>query len=349
MKNKNFSRQVLTWFDDYGRKDLPWQHDLDPYKIWVSEIMLQQTRVETVIPYYDKFIRRFQTIKELANASIDEVLHHWTGLGYYARARNLHKAANLICNHHESKFPKDIEAVMALPGIGRSTAGAILALSFDQPHAILDGNVKRVLTRYFAIEGWPGERAIELLLWAKAESLLPNQRIAHYTQAMMDIGATVCTRTNPKCLHCPLLTDCKALTQQRQHELPTAKPSCNLPEREIHMAILQDRNGAVWLEKRPPVGIWGGLYSFPEFENFSSMQRWLQKRCNSKQIEYGDLPTIRHTFTHFHLQMHPKLIQLQNKPKGILEDDVGVWYKFSDQKIGLASPVKKTLQQLIQA
>ena len=345
--NELFSDQVLTWFDQHGRQNLPWQKNKDPYCIWVSEIMLQQTRVETVIPFYKKFMRRFPTVKILATAPIDEVLHHWTGLGYYARARNLHRAAQRLCEKHQGKFPTNFDEVMALPGIGRSTAAAVLSLSFNQPHAILDGNVKRVLARYFAIEGWPSERKVEIKLWKHAESLLPEKNISNYTQAMMDIGATLCTRSNPSCLLCPVQKKCAAFTQQRQHELPSPKPTRKLPQREVVVAILQDNNGAVWLEKRPPVGIWGGLYSFPEFPDLPNLQQWLNKFCNNNLSTGYDLPTVTHTFSHFHLHIHPKVIQLDHKPKGVMEADLGVWYKASTQKIGLATPVKKMLQQVI--
>lgn len=345
--NQTFSTQVLAWFAQHGRKDLPWQRNRDPYCVWISEIMLQQTRVETVIPYYEKFMQRFPTILDLASAAVDEVLHHWTGLGYYARARNLHKAARQICEQHQGAFPKSFDDVIALPGIGRSTAAAVLALSFDQRHAILDGNVKRVLARYFAIEGWPSERKVEIQLWEHAESLLPEKRIANYTQAMMDFGATLCTRSKPSCLLCPIQENCAAFTQQRQHELPTPKPSRNLPQREVVAAIIQNNNGAVWLEKRPSVGIWGGLYSFPEFADVLSMQTWLYKAWKRKHSCILELPTITHTFSHFRLQIHPKLITVDRKPIGVMEEDLGVWYKASNQKIGLAAPVQKTLQQVL--
>lgn len=347
---------MLTWFAQHGRKGLPWQKNKDPYLTWVSEIMLQQTRVETAIPYYENFIQHFPTVRKLATASQDEVLHHWTGLGYYARARNLHKAAQQIVKQHEGKFPRTFEEVLALPGIGRSTAAAILALSFDQSHAILDGNVKRVLARYFAIEGWPGERNIELQLWEYAQILLPTKKsknyitqdIANYTQAMMDLGATLCTRTNPNCVLCPVQTGCAASKQQRQHEIPSAKPSRKLPTREVVVAILKDKNEAIWLEKRPPVGIWGGLYCFPEFEQEAAMNKWLQKIYRMDDLQSQDLPTIVHTFSHFRLHMHPRLIHIGNRPNGVMEDDVGLWYKSEAQQVGLATPVKQTLEQVLQ-
>ncbi len=346
--NKNkFSQQVLTWYDKHGRKDLPWQKDRNEYRVWVSEIMLQQTRVESVIPYYEKFMQRFPTVKKLADANEDEVLHHWTGLGYYARARNLHKAAQILCQEHKQVFPQLLEEVIALPGIGRSTAAAILALSRNLPYAILDGNVKRVLARVYAVEGWPGNKKIEQQLWQHAEAILPDQKFAEYTQAMMDLGATLCTRSKPSCIRCPVQTHCIAYDQQRQHELPTPKPSKKLPQREVIVSIVQDTSDqSIWLEKRPSTGIWGGLYSFPEFENSSQLKGWLGQ-MHEKCIHTQDLPAIQHTFSHFRLLMHPKLVQIDNKPNGVMEDDLGVWYKKADQKIGLAAPVKKVLAQVM--
>jgi len=345
---KIFSEQILSWFEEHGRKDLPWQRDSDVYKIWVSEIMLQQTRVETVIPYYEKFMQRFPSIKKLAASDIDEVLHHWTGLGYYARARNLHKAAKHICEQNNGKFPTDIEEVIALPGVGRSTASAILALSFNQPHAILDGNVKRVLSRYFALEGWPGMREVEEQLWQHAEALLPSQDYAKYTQAMMDLGAMLCTRSNPSCSACPIQGNCEAYAQQRQGELPTTKPSKKIPLRDVVVAIIHDsEDNSIWLEKRPPAGIWGGLYSFPEFEDTAKLDVWLNRHY--KNYSHSSLPllAISHTFSHFQLHMRLRLIQVNKKPNGVMEDDLGVWYKSTGQKIGLAAPVKKVLEQVL--
>lgn len=348
MKN-NFSERVLSWYDAHGRKDLPWQRDKDAYKIWVSEIMLQQTRVETVIPYFEKFMQRFPNTKELAAADIDEVLHHWTGLGYYARARNLYKAAQQLVEQHNGKFPKEIDQVIALPGIGRSTAAAILALSYNQAHAILDGNVKRVLARYFAVEGWPGKREVEQQLWQHAENLLPTNRFAEYTQAMMDLGATLCTRSQPDCTACPVQISCAAYAQQRQAELPTPKPSKKNPQREVVMAILQfGGDQSIWLEQRPPAGIWGGLYSFPEFENQAKLDAWLTKHYQKGAYRTQALPEVTHTFSHFKLHMHPRLVHIDNKPNGVMEEGLGVWYKISDQKIGLAAPVKKVLEQVLQ-
>ena len=342
-----FGDQVLVWFDQHGRKNLPWQFDRDPYRIWVSEIMLQQTRVDTVIPYYEKFTQRFSNVQILAVAEIDEVLHYWTGLGYYARARNMHKAARTLCKQYQGRFPENMDAMTALPGVGRSTAAAILALGFGQRQAILDGNVKRVLARYFAVEGWSGGAKVEKQLWACAESLLPERRMADYTQAMMDLGATLCTRARPACMLCPVQGNCIAFRKSRQYELPAPRPSRDLPQRNVHVALVRNKEDAVWLEKRPPTGIWGGLYSFPEFVDEADLQKWLVKTCNMDNLVVRALPVITHTFTHFRLHMHPTMVQADNNPIGVMEDDAGVWYKAIGEKIGLAASISKALQQVI--
>ena len=247
MSPKPFHRRLLHWFRHHGRHDLPWQSPRDAYRVWVSEIMLQQTQVATVIPYFERFMARFPDLASLASADLDQVLHLWTGLGYYARARNLHRAAGVIVAEHGGRFPTDFEAVLALPGIGRSTAGAILAQACDQRHAILDGNVRRVLARHRAIEGWPGQKAVENTLWALAEELTPAEDVADYTQAIMDLGATVCTRSQPRCAACPLAEDCQARAAGRQADFPGRRPRKALPERHTRMLLLRDAEGQVLL------------------------------------------------------------------------------------------------------
>ena len=258
----------MPWFDHAGRKHLPWQIDPTPYRVWVSEIMLQQTQVTTVIPYYERFMQRFPGIHALAAAPVDEVLHLWTGLGYYARARNLHRAAQLIAGEHGGEFPVTIDAVQALPGVGRSTAGAILALSMSQRHPILDGNAKRVLCRYFGVEGFSGDAAIEKKLWLLADRCTPASRVAHYTQAIMDLGATVCVRTRPVCRSCPLQKECVARIEGRQALLPTPRPKKVRPQRVAHIVIVTRDDGAVLLERRPPVGRLGRLVDVPSIREF---------------------------------------------------------------------------------
>ena len=262
-----FSERLLAWFDEHGRKTLPWQQDRTPYRVWVSEIMLQQTQVATVIPYYERFMARFPKVADLAQAPIDDVLSLWTGLGYYARARNLHKTACIVAEEYDGKFPDSVEGLESLPGIGRSTAGAILTLGHGRWAPILDGNVKRVLARYHAIEGWPGRSDVLAALWRASEAVTPRHRTADYTQGIMDLGATLCTKSKPECLFCPMTEDCQARISGTQATYPGKKPKKKIPTRDTHFIICVDSQGQVLLERRPPSGIWGGLWSFPEASN----------------------------------------------------------------------------------
>lgn len=346
MTTSAFSEQLLSWFDQYGRKDLPWQQQPTPYHVWLSEIMLQQTQVSTVIPYYQRFTDKFSNITELANTSIDEVLALWTGLGYYARARNLHKAAVIITSEHNGNMPKDINELIALPGIGRSTAGAIMALAHQQNFAILDGNVKRVLARYFAIEGWPGKKPIEKQLWQKAEQLLPSHRIANFIQAQMDLGATLCTRSKPQCNKCPLANECMAFHQNTVALYPTPKPKKVIPRRETHWLIGQSPTGEILLQQRPAHGIWGGLWSFPEVEKETELADTV-KQLQLNQTSKLQLAEINHVFSHFKLTIHPHLIQCQEQINHIAENNSLGWYKINDALgLGLPAPVKSVIQSL---
>ena len=346
-----FSERVLNWFDQHGRKDLPWQHPITPYRVWISEIMLQQTQVATVIPYYEKFMASFPTLESLACAPIDNVLKHWSGLGYYARARNLHKAAQQIRDNHGSNFPDTLEAVTALSGIGRSTAGAILSIAFQQQQAILDGNVKRVLARYHCVEGWYGNAKVQKQLWLLAENHLPQnvsaQRHADYTQAMMDLGATLCTRSRPNCRQCPLQEDCQALKTETTHLYPTPKPKKTLPERSAIMLMLY-KDADIYLVKRPPTGIWGGLWGFPQFEDLEEAKNWLKKQGypESSLDSAKALANYKHTFSHYRLTIHPLLIPYQ-KPhtEGVMETDESLWYNIQEEfSGGLATPVQDLLE-----
>jgi A/G-specific adenine glycosylase len=342
-----FSERLLQWWDQYGRKDLPWQQQATPYRVWVSEIMLQQTQVTTVIPYFQRFMARFPTIESLAAATADEVLHHWSGLGYYARARNLHMAAHIIRERHHGVFPLDIEDVMALPGIGRSTAGAILALAAEQFHPILDGNVKRVLTRLHAIEGWPGSKDIENELWQLASHHTPHRRIAHYTQAIMDLGATLCTRARPLCDRCPAQSQCLAYGQGRVTDFPTPKPRGTLPIRRTQLLVVRDTAAAVLLTKRPPAGIWGGLWSLPECDVGADITEWCRHRLGLDVREEQRWPVVRHTFSHFHLDIHPVLVRIGTRAAAIMDDTESVWYNPQQpQQLGLAAPIQRLLNQL---
>ena len=337
---------LLAWFDRHGRHDLPWQQPRSLYRVWISEIMLQQTQVSTVIPYFERFMDRFPDITRLAGASQDEVLHLWTGLGYYARARNLHQAAQQIRDQHQGQFPEDYDAVLALPGIGRSTAGAILAQALDQRHAILDGNVKRVLTRYHAIAGWPGTKAVENQLWELAEVATPPQRLADYTQAIMDLGATVCGR-KPDCAVCPLMGSCQAYAEGNPRAYPTPRPRKNLPVRETRMLILQNSEGLLLLEQRPPAGIWGGLWTLPECPADTDPTEFCQTNLGLElhQAEAG--PRLRHSFSHFHLEITTLLARVSPVNQAIMEGQPQVWYnsRRPDAR-GLPAPVKTLLEGL---
>ena len=341
-----FPHAVTRWFADHGRKDLPWQQNPSPYRVWVSEIMLQQTQVATVIPYYQRFMQSFPDILTLADAPLDAVLHHWSGLGYYARARNLHKSAGIVRDLHDNQFPRDFDAVVALPGIGPSTAGAILSLSQGQHHAILDGNVKRVLARFFGIEGWPGSKAVADSLWEKARELTPAKLVGDYNQAMMDLGATVCTRSNPRCPECPLSNNCVALKTDRVKDLPGRKPRKEKPLRQTCMLIACSGR-ELFLERRPPSGIWGGLWSFPELAAKADATDWCENRLALKPKSMQQLDTIRHSFSHFDLDIVPIVVRVDDASSTVADDGDGHWYCLDDPSpLGLAAPVQKLMNSL---
>lgn len=302
----DFAARVVAWQRAHGRHDLPWQNTRDAYRIWLSEIMLQQTQVSAVIPYYARFLARFPNVASLAAADEDEVLRHWAGLGYYARARNLHRAAQAIAAR--GAFPDTHDGVAALPGVGRSTASAICAFAYGARHAILDGNVKRVLARHFGIEGFPGARKVELDLWALSERLLPEAGIEAYTQGLMDLGASLCARTKPRCVACPLRATCVAHRAGRTHELPSPRPAKVLPQRETTMAVLW-RDGEAMLEKRPAPGIWGGLWAFPEVDG-ARLDEECATRFGVRVRRMQALTPIEHGFTHFKLRIHPVLVDV---------------------------------------
>jgi len=344
---KLISDTLLSWHAKHGRHDLPWQNTDDAYRIWVSEIMLQQTQVGTVIPYYTRFLKSFPNAKRLADASEDDVLHHWTGLGYYARARNLHKTAKIIATDYKGKFPTTFDEVLALPGIGRSTAGAILAFSEKQRHAILDGNVKRVLARFYEVEGWYGKKDVEKKLWILAEANTPEQDVHIYTQAIMDFGATLCTRSKPKCEPCPLRPECGAFMAERVAELPHGKPKTSKPTKQTFMLLVKNENDEFLLQQNPPSGIWGSLWCPAQVETLHS-----KHTIGSLEVETLEkLPILKHTFSHYHLEITPVLCRASSANNSIAEAKQ-VWYKSSEQapgsatsiKIGLAAPVKKLLE-----
>jgi A/G-specific adenine glycosylase len=337
---------LIAWHARQGRHDLPWQSDRTPYRVWVSEIMLQQTQVATVIPYYTRFTQRFPTVRALADAAIDDVLHLWTGLGYYARARNMHRSAVLVRDEFGGEFPDTFEAVTRLPGIGRSTAGAILALSQGQRFPILDGNVKRVLSRYFGVEGSAMDRAVSERLWQLAEACTPQERVDVYTQAIMDLGATVCTRRKPLCAYCPLSEGCVARLTGRQHDLPSPRPPRERRVRKVFMLVAMRGDGSVLLERRPESGVWGGLWCLPEFGTSTAALSYAGASLQAVRGEWRTLGPVEHTFTHFDLVITPLLVRCESSA-GVTDGAGNVWYDTrAPARVGLPAPVKSLLEEL---
>ena len=332
-----FADRLLTWWQENGRHDLPWQRPREAYRVWVSEIMLQQTQVETVIGYFDRFMRRFPDLDALANAELDDVLALWSGLGYYARARNLHSTARKVRENFDGVLPADPEALVELPGIGRSTAAAIVAQAFDQRAVILDGNVKRVLARHAGISGWPGAPAVERQLWREADRRTPAQRAADYTQAVMDLGATVCKRSSPACDVCPVAGDCVAFARNLQYELPTPRPKRELPERASRFLIARDEDNRVVLVRRPPSGIWGGLWCLPESGEIAF-----------EAVESLPAPrSLRHVFTHFTLHMSFEHVRVDAMPAQVAEGANSQWFAIDHAlAAGLPQPIRRVLSTI---
>ncbi|MEJ2619674.1 MAG: A/G-specific adenine glycosylase [Candidatus Thiodiazotropha sp.] len=342
-----FADQLLVWFAQHGRKHLPWQNPRDPYRVWVSEIMLQQTQVTTVIDYFNRFMASFPDLQALAEATPDQVMHHWSGLGYYARARNLHRCAQHVMAEYQGKLPEEITALQALPGIGRSTAGAIRSLAFGRYAAILDGNVKRVLARHFAVEGWPGESAVSKQLWQLSEDLTPPEQSADYNQAMMDLGAMVCVRSNPECEACPLQGSCLARARGEIERFPGKKVKKPKPIRSTQLLVVLDEGGNVLLQKRPPTGVWGGLWSLPECPVGQPSEQWCADHLGLQVERLSQLRPRRHTFSHFHLEISPVLLQIKKPLKAVMDESSLVWYNLSEpDDLGLAAPVSTILQQI---
>lgn len=362
--NEQFTQPLLNWFDKHGRHDLPWQKDITAYRVWISEIMLQQTQVATVIPYYERFMQRFPNVQTLADATQDEVLTYWAGLGYYARGRNLHKAAQMIRDDFAGEFPINFDDVLALPGIGRSTAGAILSISLQQRFAILDGNVKRVLTRYFAVEGWPGQKQVEHLLWEYAEQLTPMQRYADYTQAIMDLGATLCKRSKPNCQACPVQKSCQAFSRNEVTRFPFSKPKKNKPVKQTYMLIEENAQGQIHLYKRGDKGIWAGLWSLPQFDLWEQVCEYLESQAENPE-SLVKWKSFRHTFSHYHLDITPLLFkhgktnnknQSSERKKLLKVAEHGLDYavnetrwvaltQCSKQTLGMPAPIEKLLTE----
>lgn len=343
-----FARRLLRWYDRHGRHDLPWQdtrtNRRTPYRVWVSEVMLQQTQVATVIPYFERFVAALPDVRSLAAADEDRVLALWSGLGYYRRARHLHAAAQICVDRHAGELPREFDALAALPGIGRSTAGAILALAHGQRHAILDGNVKRVLARFHGIRGWPGERAIENALWANAEAHTPATRLADYTQAIMDLGATVCTRSNPRCEECPQSRTCIAYRKDLTSRIPAPRPARVLPERRAVFLLLRDRRDRVLLQRRSTQGVWPGLWSLPEAANRRAARTLASRLADLDGKPARNLPDIRHTFTHFRLQASPVEWRGVRAHSGVADDRDSRWCSRAQlSTLGMPAPIKKML------
>ena len=356
------AERLVRWYARHGRKDLPWQREPTPYRVWVSETMLQQTQVGVVIGYYERFMARFPVFADLADAPLDDVLGLWSGLGYYSRARNLHRAAVIVRDRYDGQMPRDLDALVALPGIGRSTAGAILALSHGDRHPILDGNVKRVLCRYHGIDGWPGRSAVERTLWTLAERHTPHEDVATYTQAIMDLGATLCVRARPPCSLCPIEADCTARREGTQARIPAPRPRRAVPRRQTAFLILRDPSGALLLERRPPSGIWGGLWCFPECDPAADIEATCRARFGVRPVTVTALAPIAHGFTHFRLDVQPILVEIGNDgatavadsgesrrhaPDAVADPGESRWYAADAvADIGLAAPVRRLIEQL---
>jgi A/G-specific adenine glycosylase len=342
---ETFQQRVLDWFDCHGRKNLPWQSKQpDAYAIWISEIMLQQTQVSVVIPYFQRFMASFADVNTLASAPLDSVLEHWAGLGYYARARNLHKAAQIIVAQYNGQFPTQLETVCQLPGIGRSTAAAILSMAFSQQQAILDGNVKRVLARFYGIQGWPGQTSTSKKLWQLSEILTPANRVAEYTQAMMDFGATLCTRHKPQCSNCPVADQCIALETNRVAELPTPRKQQSILTKYCFMPILFNPDAGVYLQKRPATGIWGGLWSLPEYTDRSGVIQWFyQRSVDEAALQW--LPERKHTFSHYHLHFQP-VLAISRQCLMVNEVNSG-WFNIGNSKPAMPAPIQKLLRSVL--
>jgi A/G-specific adenine glycosylase len=343
-----FAPALLRWFALHGRHDLPWQRERTPYRVWISEVMLQQTQVVTVMPYYRRFMARFPDVQTLAAAPLDEVLHLWTGLGYYARARNLHACAQMVVATYASEFPKDLEGMTSLPGIGRSTAGAILSIASGVRHPILDGNVKRVLARVFGVAGDPSSSAVIDTLWTLADACTPVLEVGAYTQAIMDLGATLCTRSRPACTVCPINVDCVAAREGRQAELPGKKQKRQRPSREATLLIAHsgaESSAAVFVERRPAAGLWGGLWSPPQFEDEAAAMQWCAREIGEPQSDSQRMTPIEHAFTHFDLRLKP--LRVRCRPHPGVRDGEQLWYALnSPPKIGLPQPIKQLFERL---
>lgn len=342
-----FASALLEWFDQHGRRDLPWQHPRSPYRVWLSEVMLQQTQVRTVVAYFERFVAALPSIADLAQAPQDRVLALWSGLGYYSRARNLHRAAQICMESHGGDLPREFDALAALPGIGRSTAAAILAQAFGARNAILDGNVRRVLARWHGVRGWTGASVVQRTLWQHAEVHTPSERVADYTQAIMDLGATVCVYPKPRCEQCPVAFGCVALREGLTAQLPERKPLREKPTRDTTMLIVRDESGRVLLERRPPTGIWARLWSVPETTGESAAADFLVDRYAVRSQSPRALDPFVHSFSHYHLRVKPLLFSGSATDR--VADDERVWVSRDElEGFGLPAPVRRLLQSVFE-
>ena len=340
-----FAGHLLDWYDGHGRHDLPWQHPRTPYRVWLSEIMLQQTQVRVVVPYFQRFVAALPDVAALAAADPDEVLALWSGLGYYARARNLHAAARTCVERHDGALPRDLSALMALPGIGRSTAGAILSQAWGEPHPILDGNVKRVLSRYHGVDGWPGTPAVEKQLWRHASEHVPQARLADYTQAQMDFGASLCTRFDPACILCPLQADCVALQTGRVQELPAPRRGKPLPERSAIVLLARDAQSRVLLQRRPPTGVWAELWSLPEAADAHAACEWFKRHVDGDYESAETLPMVAHAFSHYRLRLQPlRWHGVAARPRVADNGDLRWVSDAQLASLGIPAPIRKLLE-----
>lgn len=344
---ESFASKLLAWYDQHGRKDLPWQHPRSPYRVWLSEIMLQQTQVRTVIPFFERFVKALPTLQSLADAPLDRVLALWSGLGYYSRARNLHRCALACVEQHDGELPLTMDELAALPGIGRSTAAAILAQAHGQPHAILDGNVRRLLARFHGVQGWLGQAKVQSELWRRSESHVPQARVADYTQAIMDLGATICTRSKPRCAECPLRNTCIAHRDGLTSMLPSAKPAAVRPTRTTTMLLARNDEGRILLERRGPTGVWAHLWSLPECNDSADSTQFELKAVQGRQTACHVLPAFTHVFSHFQLRVTPVILQVTDIPMQIADNADRSWFAADElDSIGLPAPVRKLLNQV---
>ena len=340
-----FASDIIAWQRRAGRHDLPWQKVSDPYRVWLSEIMLQQTQVNAVVPYFERFLKRFPTLQHLADATEDDVLAVWSGLGYYARARNLHRAARHIVQAHQGKLPERFDDIVALPGVGRSTAGAIAVFAFGERQPILDGNVKRVFARYFGIEGYPGVKSVADRLWDLADQLLPPRNVQAYTQGLMDLGAQVCTRSRPRCDACPLAQRCMARSQGRIDVLPTPRPKKARPQRSTVMLLIE-HGGRLMMEKRPATGVWGGLWSFPEIDAADNVLHICRSQFGTDVHAIDQMAPIEHGFTHFSLTIAPLLCRAEQR-QSCVEMPGRAWVGLDEaMRYPIPVPVRKLVSQL---